>query len=274
MGAQRRQRGRGIAVDPQLDELATEAPQQGGRRVERDDLTRVDDRDAVAEPLRLVEVVRGQQDRHLAAGAQACDHVEQLVPDARVEADRRLVEEEHLRLREQRTRDLEPATLAAAVPVDGPVDEVGDPERVRELGDPRLRNVRLDSPQAGVDVEVATAGQRAVDDRILEDDAACPPGCERLGRDVEAREARRARRGRDRRRQHPDRGRLACTVGAEQAEDLSGGDLEVDALHRLDAAGIGLAKPLHFDCVHWFLLFGHICLTCFVTAMTEAEERM
>ena len=91
------ERGCRVAVDPQLDDLAAERPQQRGGRVERDDPARVDDRDPVAEPLGLVEVVRREQDRHPVAVAQAGDHVEQLVADARVEPDGRLVEEEHLR---------------------------------------------------------------------------------------------------------------------------------------------------------------------------------
>jgi len=55
----------------------------------------VDDRDAVAELLRLVEVVRRQQHCQLAPVAQAGDHVEKLGADSRVEPDRRLVQEEH-----------------------------------------------------------------------------------------------------------------------------------------------------------------------------------
>ena len=58
----------------------------------------MDDRDAVAQALRLVEVVGREQDRQLVAVAQAGDHVEQLVADPRVEPDGRLIEEQHLRL--------------------------------------------------------------------------------------------------------------------------------------------------------------------------------
>src|SRR5207244_4965352 len=50
----------------------------------------------------------------------------------------------------------------------------------------------FDSPEAGVDVEVATAGKCAVDDRVLKDDAADAAGGEWLARDVEAGHARAA----------------------------------------------------------------------------------
>src|SRR3954447_26225888 len=66
------------------------------RRVERDDLAVVHDRDPIAE-LGLVHVVRGHEDRDLLALLQLAD----VAPDRRsglgVEPDRRLVEEEHAR---------------------------------------------------------------------------------------------------------------------------------------------------------------------------------
>src|SRR5437868_8280120 len=98
---------------------------ESGRRVECDDLAGVDDRDPIAEPLGLVEVVGREQDRDLVAIAQAPDHVEQLVANARVETDGRLVEEQHLGLRNERTRNLQPPPLAAAVARNRPVEQLG-----------------------------------------------------------------------------------------------------------------------------------------------------
>ena len=60
----------------QVEDLATETGQERGGRVQADDLTAVDDRDAVAEAFRLVQVVGGQEDRHLLAGAEVGDVVE------------------------------------------------------------------------------------------------------------------------------------------------------------------------------------------------------
>ena len=98
----------------------------------------VHDRHAVAKLLRLVQVVRREQDRHLAARSQAPDHVEQLVADARVEADGRLVEEQHLGPGDQRAGDLEPAALPAAVAADRPVEQLRRaraPRPARRRGD-------------------------------------------------------------------------------------------------------------------------------------------
>ena len=139
----------GIAGDAQLEQLAAKAGEQRRRRVERDDLADVHDRDAVAQPLRLVEVVRREQDRQVAAGAQAGDHVEQLVPDPRVQPDGRLVEEQDARLGDQRAGDLEPPPLAAAVGADAAVDERVQPERGGQLGRCALAPARGLRPIAG-----------------------------------------------------------------------------------------------------------------------------
>src|SRR5437660_6442452 len=84
--------------------------------------------------------------------------------------------------------------------------------------------------------------QRPVDDRVLEDDAGDGAGGERLGHDVEPGQPSAAGGRPDGCGEHADRRRLAGSVGAEQAEDLSWGDLEVDRLYGLDAARVRLAE--------------------------------
>src|SRR5439155_17148770 len=102
----------------------------------------------------LVEVVGGEQDRDLVAIAQAPDHVEQLVANTRVETDGRLVEEQHLGLRNERTRNLQPPPLAAAVARNRPAEQFGETERVGKLGDPAAGGGGIGAPKAGMDVEV------------------------------------------------------------------------------------------------------------------------
>jgi len=65
-----------------------------GRPVQGDDRALVHEGDAVAEPFGLVQVVGGQDGGHAGAPAPPADQVEQLVADASVQADRRLVEEQ------------------------------------------------------------------------------------------------------------------------------------------------------------------------------------
>ena len=205
--------------------------------------------------------------------------------DARIEAHGRLVEEEDVGLGDQRAGDLEPAPLAAAEALDRAVEEAVEAQRRRELADSLRGHGAIDAPEAGVDVEVAQPAERAVHHRVLEDDAARLARRERFTRDVEARDARASGARHDRRRQHADRRRLAGAVGAEQAEDLARGDGEVDALHGLDAAGIGLSQAAHLDCgpgdsrdvfgSGWHRLsLGHIGGRWFVSAMTDPDGRM
>jgi hypothetical protein len=73
-------------------------------------------------------------------------------------------------------------------------------------------------------------------------------GRQRAAYDVVPAERGAAARRHDRRREHPDRRRLAGPVRAEQPEDLAGLDLEVDALDRLDATGIRLREMSCFHC--------------------------
>ena len=129
-----------------------------------------------------------------------------------------------------------------------------------------------------MDVEVAPAGQGAIDGAVLEDDAAGAPGGERVGRDVGAGDARAPARGRDRGREHADGRRLAGAVGPEQSERLAGRDLEVDALHGLDSPRVGLAKIAHVD--RWMVGHEsppvssgrHIDRSGFVNGVTDPDE--
>ena len=68
--------------------------------------------DAVGEVLRLVHVVRGEQDR-LAELAQAGDQLPRLAAGGRVEAGGRLVEEDQLGVAGDAEREVQPAALAA-----------------------------------------------------------------------------------------------------------------------------------------------------------------
>ena len=88
-------------------------------RALRDDLAVVDDRDAVAEPLGLVHVVRRQQDRASRRRGSASIMSQSCSRLCGIEARRRLVEEEDLRIADERAGDGE------ALPL--PAGELADP---------------------------------------------------------------------------------------------------------------------------------------------------
>ena len=85
---------------------------QLARRAERDHLAVIDDRDAIAQPFGLVHVVRRQQNG--AAGAlELLDQIPELAPRLRVEAGRRLVEEQQVGVADERAGQREPLLLSA-----------------------------------------------------------------------------------------------------------------------------------------------------------------
>src|SRR5262245_9181383 len=90
---------------------------QAGRRVQRNDLAQVDDAHAVAELVGLFHVVCRQQDRSpllLDLG----DQLAQVAGRLRVEADRRLVQQQHRRVGQQRLSDRDPLFHAGRVALD------------------------------------------------------------------------------------------------------------------------------------------------------------
>ena len=92
----------------------------------------VDDGDLVRELIRFFEVLRRQQDRRPLA-AQVADDLPDLVATPRIETRRRLVEEEHARLREQAGRQVEPPSHPARVCLRGSVGGVGELEALEQL---------------------------------------------------------------------------------------------------------------------------------------------
>jgi len=90
-------------------------------------------------------------------------------------------------------------------------------------------------------------GGEVVDAGLLHRKADPPAHLRRLGDDVEARHRRTPGRRLDQGAEHPDRGRLARPVRAENPEGLSGSHAQRDAAHSLGAVRIGLGETLEHD---------------------------
>ena len=131
-------RGSGGSVR-QLDQvLAADAIDELGRRAEGDELAVVDDGHPIAEALRLVHVVGGQDDG-LAPRAQRRDGVPERAARLRIEPGRRLVEKQHLGIADQPQRHRQPLAL--------PARQLHDP------GGPLLLELHL--AEQGLDLERA-----------------------------------------------------------------------------------------------------------------------
>jgi hypothetical protein len=196
-----------------------------------DDGAAVDHRDAVGQALGLVEVLRGQQDGR-ALGDEALDRLPQADAAARIQPGRRLVEEQHRRVRDQRGREVEPAAHAAGVGLGHALGCVGELEALEQLAGAGRRGLAAHAVEAADHHEVLLAGQVLVDGGVLAREPDL--GAQRAGvaDDVEARHAGAARVRLQEGREDADGRGLAGAVRPEHAEHGALGDAEVDAVER------------------------------------------
>ena len=108
------------------------------RRAVRDHPAVVDHDDAVGQRVGLLEVLRRQQHGD-ALAEQLPDGLPHPLAARRVQAGRRLVEEQDRRPRHQRRRQVEPPAHAARVALHHPVGGVGQLELLEQLGRPGAR---------------------------------------------------------------------------------------------------------------------------------------
>ena len=126
-------RGTVVAVvDDDLDPLAADLRLELVGGAAGDDLAVVDDGDRVGQLVGLLEVLRRQQERRALAD-EAADDVPHPEPAARVEARRRLVQEQEPRPPDQGAAEVEPAAHAARVGLDDAVGGVGQVELLEQL---------------------------------------------------------------------------------------------------------------------------------------------
>ena len=194
----------------------------------------VDDGEAIGERVRLLEVVGGQEDRRplLAEGPDLVPHA---CPRLRVEAGGRLVEEQHGRPMDDAEADVEPAAHAARVRPGRAVGGGRQLEDLEHLVRPAHGGRLVHAVEPALEDELATTGLGGIGGSALRHVADPTADLLRLLEKVDAGDGRLPTRRDEEGREHPQRGRLAGAVGSEEAEDLPGSDVEVDAAHRLDA---------------------------------------
>ena len=138
----------------------------------------------------------------------------------RVEAGRRLVEEDDLRAVHERGGEVEAALHAAGVRLHAAVGGVLEVDDLEQAADALLRLARGHAVEPRLQRQQLAAGLEVVEPRLLQRDADAAADGGGLTGDIEAGDLRAARGGAEQRRQHADGGRLAGAVGAEEAEDL------------------------------------------------------
>ena len=178
---------------------------------------------------------------------ELADDLPHRAPAARVQARRRLVEEDQPRAADERHRQVEPALHAAAVGRGRLVGGLDEVELLEQLLARALPGRAAEVLQVGHQPQVLAPGEQPVDGRELAGDAdraraPRPARCRRRGR----RRAASPRVGGEQRREDLDRGRLARAVGPEQREHGARLDVEVDPVED-DLVAVGLAEPADGD---------------------------
>ena len=183
--------------------------------------------DLLGDPLDLLEDVRAEQDGP-ALLAHAADELHQVEPLAGVHAVERLVEEEHLRVVDERGRHLDPLPHALGVRLDPAVRRAG---HLDELDGPVGGPGRVgQAVQPGGGEHELPAGEEAVDRLLLLDQPDPPVDLVVAPDGLPAQGDRAGRRGEEA-RHHVDQRGLAGAVGAEQPGD-PGPDRHGDVVDR------------------------------------------
>ena len=219
-----------------------------GRRRERalvDHAAAFDERHAIAGRLHFAQQMRIEEHRD-PVGAQLVDDAAHQQPAQRIEPGGRLVQEDELRIVQQRLRQphaLEHALAVAAQRAIGGVQQVDARQQPIDAGVQRDAAQPIEPP---VEPQQLGRGERVVKAEMLGKKA--DARADRAIAERRAQHVPRAGRRRDQRQQHLDRRGLAGAVRPEKAEDLAGAHLQRQIGHRegvaeLLAQGVGLDHP-------------------------------
>ena len=149
-----------------------------------DEAAVVEDRDAVADALDVVEDVGRVEDRRLAL--QRRHEVEDLAPTDRVEGADRLVEQQDARAGDERLGDAEPLAHAARVGPGSAIRGVGEADARDDAVDPgRDRRSTRSGESEATNATRLAAGHPVVEARLLGEEAdLAPVGLARRERDA------------------------------------------------------------------------------------------
>src|SRR5437667_1574436 len=244
-------RGRSVARGGLDDDAHPEAgvalrllhgPEEGGASL-------VHDEQVVCEDLRLVEVVRRQEDRRTLQ-RELPQHVPDRTPAEGIQPDRGLVEEQDLRVRDHRHRDDETLTQAARQVRCELVAVLPQAQILHDL----LRSLaglgsRLPADEAEVE-DVIVGRQEHLRAGLLRDDGDVRADRLRLCEHVMAEDGRAARARLELGGEDPEESRLPRAVAAEQAEDLALLDREGNVLEGFRPSRVRFSKPFDADDLH------------------------
>jgi hypothetical protein len=210
-------------------------------------LTVVEQNDLIGEAIGFLQVLRGQHERH-AFLDEAAEELPEVVAALRIEAGRRLVEEQHRRARDQAGRKIEPPAHAPGERPHQALSCLLEPQLGEQLRGAPAHGRTRQVVETAHELEVRAGREQAVDGGALPRQSDTSTHLGGLGDGVEAGHERTAGGRQRQRREDADGGRLARSVVAEQAEDAAGGSVEARLAQRPDVA-VGFGQTVGVDAV-------------------------
>ena len=241
-----RQLERGPIGELQQDVPAGDPSLQLGRRTDGHDAVLVEHRDPIGELVGLVQVLRGEEDGD-SVGDQAAHDLPHHVTTARVEAGRRLVEEDDPRIADQCHGEIESSAHAARVGRRRLFRRVDELEALQQFGNSAPALIAPEVSQLGHQRQVLPAGEQVVDGRELTGHPDHRAHAVRVAGEVEPADECVAPVGLDQGRQDLHHRRLSCAVGAEEGEDRAFGNVQVDIVED-DLVAVRLPDAGRGDC--------------------------
>src|SRR5207247_4762857 len=156
-----------LDVDRIAPQLALEVIWATGR----DNTATIDDGQVRGEPVRLLEVVRRQKDRHRLFPREPLDLRPERCPHLRIEPGGRLVEEQDLRPVQQAHGDVEPPLHSSGVRPDRTVGGLAEAEALEQLVGALAELAASDAIEGALEDEVLTARRLFSRARALADHA-------------------------------------------------------------------------------------------------------
>ncbi len=204
----------------------------------------VDHHDPAAQLLDVGEVVGRQQDRRAALGVQVLEELPHLDLGDHVQPDRRLVQVQHLRIMEQRGRDVAAHPLPQR---ELPYRDLQQLSQVQEFhaAVQVLPVTPVRDAVHAVHQPVRVAQREVPPERraLAEDDADAVRQPGPLPGRVDAGDAQPAAARSEDAGQHLDRGRLPGPVRTDVADHLTARDAEADPVHGPHLAALGAQQP-------------------------------
>ena len=176
--------------------------------------------DAIAHRLGDLERVRRHHDRVAATRVLAKEILEN-ARRFRIEADHRLVDDDHLGAMHERARDDQLLAHAVAVALDQLVAPLLEIEQREQLARAVLDLRPVLVVQPGDEAQELGARQLLVDERAVGNEAELALRGDRIGDDIDAADVHGAARRPQDAGDHAQRRRLAGAVGPEEAEQLA-----------------------------------------------------